>query len=144
MFWRCGLGTAGIRADDRRRQRNGDGVDRTGLPGVTVTLRNAAGGPTRTIQTQTDGGYVFTDLAVAGTYEIQADLQGFATVVHSNVTIAESQRLTVDFTLYAATAEALVVTGRVATLEHQRSTIQQMVPDSLVHTLPLVGRNFWR
>src|SRR5262249_47687561 len=112
------------------------------LPGVTVTVRNAAGGPERTVQTQTDGSYVFTNLAVDGNYEIQADLQGFATVVHSGVTIAEGQRLTVDFTLYAATAEALVVTGRLATLEHQRSTIQQKMSDSLIHTLPLVGRNF--
>src|SRR6185369_4889479 len=112
------------------------------LHGVLITLRDAAGGPARSTQTQTDGGYLFTNIAVPGTYEVQAELQGFATVVHSSVTIAESQRLTVDFTLYAATAEALVVTGRVATLEHQRSTIQQMMSDSLVHTLPLVGRNF--
>ena len=59
------------------------------LPGVTVTLRNAAGGPDRTIQTQTDGSYLFTNLAVTGTYEVQAELQGFATVVHSSVTMAE-------------------------------------------------------
>ena len=112
------------------------------LPGVNVTLHNPAAGPDRSVQTQTDGSYVFTNLSIQGTYEIQAELQGFATVVHSGVMISEGQRLTVDFTLYAATAEALVVTGRVATLEHQRSTVQQMVSDSLVHTLPLVGRNF--
>src|SRR5262245_33541356 len=112
------------------------------LPAATITLRNTAAGPDRTVQTQTDGSYVFTNLSVNGTYEIQADLEGFATVVHSNIVIGEGQRVTVDFTLYAATAEALVVTGRVATLEHQRSTIQQMMPDSLVHSLPLVGRNF--
>src|SRR5215471_21686563 len=85
------------------------------LPGVTVTLRNAAGGPERTVPTQTDGSYLFTNLAVDGSYEVQADLQGFATVVHSNVTLTEGQRVTVDFTLFAATAEALVVTGRLAT-----------------------------
>src|SRR5206468_13019020 len=56
--------------------------------------------------------------------------------------LVEGQRLTVDFTLYAATAEALVVTGRVATLEHHRSTVQQMVGDALVHALPLVSRDF--
>jgi hypothetical protein len=86
------------------------------LPGATVRLRNAAGGPDRAVQTQTDGSYIFTNVAMGGTYEIQAELQGFATVVHSSVTLTEGQRLTVDFTLYAATAEALVVTGRVATL----------------------------
>ena len=112
------------------------------LPGVTVTLRNAAGGPERTVLTQTDGSYLFTNLSIDGNYEVQADLQGFASVVHSNVTLTEAQRASVDFTLFAATAEALVVTGRVATLEHQRSTIQQLVPDALVHSLPLNGRSF--
>jgi hypothetical protein len=112
------------------------------LPGVTVTLRNASGAPDRAVQTQPDGSFVFTNVSVQGTYEIQAELSGFATVVHSSVSVAESQRLTVDFTLYAATAEALVVTGRVATLEHQRSTVQQLVPDALVHSLPLNGRSF--
>jgi hypothetical protein len=112
------------------------------LPGVTVTLRNSAGGPERSVATQTDGSYVFTNLSIDGNYEIQAELQGFATVVHSNVTLTEGQRVTVDFTLFAATAEALVVTGRIATLEHQRSTIQQLVPDALVHALPLNGRSF--
>jgi hypothetical protein len=112
------------------------------LPGATITLRNETAGPARTVQTQTDGSYLFTNVSMGGMYEIQAELQGFATVVHSSVSITEGQRLTVDFTLYAATAEALVVTGRIATLEHQRSTIQQMVPDALVHTLPLNGRSF--
>src|SRR5690242_18044612 len=112
------------------------------LPGVAVTVRNAAGGPERTVPTQTDGSYLFTNLSVDGSYEVQADLQGFATVVHSGVSLREGQRVAVDFTLYAATAEALVVTGRVATLQHQRSTIQQLVPDALVHALPLNGRNF--
>src|SRR5436309_357705 len=86
------------------------------LPGVTVTLHNSSAGADRVVETQTNGSYVFTGLPVQGTYEIQAELQGFATVVHSSVSLVEGQRLTVDFTLYAATAEALVVTGRVATL----------------------------
>ena len=119
------LGTAGIRANDRRRQRHGDRIDGTRLAGRHGHAAKCGRRSRSHVQTQTDGSYVFTNLSVPGTYEVQADLQGFATVVHAGVTIAEGQRLTVDFTLYAATAEALVVTGRVATLEHQRSTIQQ-------------------
>src|SRR5262245_1319690 len=55
------------------------------LPGATVTLRHAAGGPERTAQTQPDGTYLFTNLSVDGNYEVQVDLQGFTTVVHSGV-----------------------------------------------------------
>jgi outer membrane receptor protein involved in Fe transport len=112
------------------------------LPGVTVTIRNPAAGLERRVVTQTDGSYVFTGLPVQGAYEIQADLPGFATVVHSGVSLVDGQRLGIDFTLFAATAEALVVTGRVATLEHARSTVQQMIGSALVHALPLVSRDF--
>src|SRR5262245_18211880 len=89
------------------------------LPGVAVTVRNGAGGPERTAATLTDGSHLFTNLPVQGSYGVQADLQAFATVVHSGVSLRDGQRVAVDFTLYAATAEALVVTGRVATLDHQ-------------------------
>ena len=70
------------------------------LPGAIVTLHNSIAGPDRSVQTQTDGSYLFTNLSITGTYEIQAELQGFATVVHSGVMIGEGQRLSVDFTLY--------------------------------------------
>ena len=114
----------------------------TALPGATVRIRNTSGSVERSVSTQSDGKYAFESLPAGGPYEIQAELAGFATVVHSNVTLTAGQRLAVDFTLYAATAEALVVTGRAATLDHERSTVEQMVGETLVHTLPLAGRDF--
>jgi hypothetical protein len=114
----------------------------TGLPGATVTVRDPATGRERTVTTQSDGSYVITDLPSAGRYEMQADLNGFATVLHANVSIIAAQRMTVDFTLYAATSEALVVTGRLATLEHE-STVHQSISVKLIHALPLAGRDFF-
>jgi hypothetical protein len=113
-----------------------------GLPGATVTARHSPSGRERSTITQADGSYAFDDLPAGSGYEIQAALSGFALVLHANVTVVPSQRVTVDFTLYAATSEALVVTGRIATLGQERSTVQQLVNETLTHALPLVGRDF--
>ena len=122
----------------------------TGLPGATVTIRDsttASGRPAitpsgRSTITQADGSYSFAELPLAAAYELEATLNGFATVVHSSVSAIAGQRVVVDFTLYAATSEALVVTGRAATLEHERSTVQQMVGEPMMHALPLASRDF--
>jgi len=122
----------------------------TGLPGATVTIRDSATASVRpaitpsgrSTVTQADGTYSFAELPLAATYELEASLNGFATVVHSSVSAIAGQRVVVDFTLYAATSEALVVTGRAATLEHERSTVQQMVGEPMMHALPLASRDF--
>ena len=59
----------------------------TGLPGATVTIRNAATGFERAVPTQTNGTYVITEIPSRGNYELEANLTGFATVVHSSVTV---------------------------------------------------------
>ena len=46
------------------------------LPGVTVTITNAATGIARNVVTDERGAYVVTNLPV-GTYTVSAELQGF-------------------------------------------------------------------
>jgi hypothetical protein len=113
-----------------------------GLPGAAVTARDPASGRNWNTTTQADGSYVFDALPPAGAYEVQADLDGFARVLHANVVVGPAQRVNVDFTLYAATSEALVVTARPATIDPERSTIQQRIGETLTHVLPLASRDF--
>ena len=112
------------------------------LAGVTIRVANAATGLDRTVVTQTSGNYVVLDVPPGRGYEISAVLNGFATMVRSNVAIAADEHLEIDFRLYAATSEALVVTGSFAATDHDRSTVQQTVPEALVRSLPLPGRDF--
>ncbi len=54
---------------------NGDGIQdvgEPGIPGVTVTATNPADGTVLTTTTDTDGGYIFTDLP-AGKYDVLVD-----------------------------------------------------------------------
>src|SRR3954470_629795 len=49
------------------------------LPGVSLTLRNTENGTARSTVSEGDGQYRFAGLQ-PGTYELKAELQGFATV----------------------------------------------------------------
>ena len=49
------------------------------LPGVTITVRNAESGVTRTIVTEGDGRYRLGGIP-PGRYSLTAELQGFGTV----------------------------------------------------------------
>jgi hypothetical protein len=56
------------------------------LPGVVLTLRNIETGVVRSTVSEGDGQYRFAGLQ-SGTYELKAELQGFATVTVERLTI---------------------------------------------------------
>src|SRR5256714_15634262 len=56
------------------------------LPGVTITVRNAESGVTRTIITETNGRYRLGGLP-PGRYNLTAELQGFATIDVRDITL---------------------------------------------------------
>lgn len=112
------------------------------LPDVTVEVRNLTTGLVLKTTTRSDGTYVVADIPVDGPYDVLASLSGFAPSVRSRIVLTGNQRPTVDFVLYAATAEALVVTARTQMLPTDRSTVQQTISEGLAHALPLIGRDF--
>ena len=61
-------------------QISGTVVDSGGdvMPGVTVTIKNAATATTRGTVTGSDGAFLFPDL-LAGTYDLKAEITGFKT-----------------------------------------------------------------
>lgn len=113
-----------------------------GLPGATVTVTNAAAGLERTTTAGADGEYLFEALPATGTWDVRAELDGFAPVSRTAFTLTPGGRDTVSFLLVPTTSETLSVTARTAIREQQRGTIQQIVTDRLAHSIPLVGRDF--
>lgn len=113
-----------------------------GLPGATVTVVNPEAAIERTVTTGDDGEYLVEGLPAVGKYELRADLDGFASVSRTDFTLTPNGRDTVSFLLIPATSETLSVIGRTQVLAQQRSTLQETIPDRLVHALPLIGRDF--
>jgi predicted porin len=82
-------------------------TDPTGaaLPGVAVTIRNAATGVARTIKTDGEGHYQASALP-PGSFDIRAAKQGFADETRTGVSLAPGQDATVDIKLQRSTPDA--------------------------------------
>ena len=118
------------------------GDDGNRLPGVTVTVENQAAGVRKTATTDADGRYDVSDVPADGEYVVGASLIGFAVATPMRVTMGADRRGTANFVLKVTLLESVAVTARSPLLEEDQSRVQQTISDELVHTLPLVGRNF--
>ena len=117
----------------------------TGAPleGATITARNVATGLERRVTSTADGRYAVTSLPIEGTYEVTAQLQGFAPAVRGNVALGADERVTINFSLTVSASETVTVSTSTEPLpDRDRSTVQQTVNEQMIQSLPLLGRNF--
>jgi hypothetical protein len=112
------------------------------IPGVTVTGRNTQTGLTRVDVSDTAGVYRLTALPV-GTYDITAELQGFARSGRNGIAVSVGQTLDVGLTMVVAgIAEGIVVTGSTPLIETRSSSTGAVVDIARIENLPLNGRQF--
>ena len=112
------------------------------LPGATVTLTNTETGWTRASVTDAQGWYRAAALP-PGTYEIKAELSGFATTVRNRVPLTLGQELTVNTSMKVATlAETITVTGEAPLIETSSSTLGTSISREQLDSLPVPGRTF--
>jgi outer membrane receptor protein involved in Fe transport len=111
------------------------------LPGVAMTVNNAATGFTRTTVTDTDGNFRFAALPV-GKYSVKAELSGFATVKVEGVQVDVATTRTIEVTMKESkVAEQVTVTAE-APLVETSPAIGTVVSQNELQTLPLNGRQF--
>jgi len=111
------------------------------LPGVTVTATNNATGFNRTVISETDGSYRFASLPV-GTYEVTADLSGFASVTTRNVEINVSTDRSLNITLKQASVKEQITVTAASPLIETTPAIGTVVSQREIANLPLNGRQF--
>src|SRR5262245_47833880 len=119
-------------------------VDQSGavLPGVTVTVANSDTGLTRTVVTDESGTYR-AELLPVGTYEVTAELSGFAPQKQSNVNVTVGSTITMEIPLrVASVAETVTVTSQTPLIETTRTQVSDTVGEAAVRNLPVNGRNF--
>ena len=112
------------------------------LSGVIVTVQNQVTGIRSTATTDADGRYEIANLPVEGDYQVSVALAGFATAASENVRVVPNAILVVNFRLKLTVVESVAVSAQTPLLESGQSAVQQTVSEQLVHSLPLVGRNF--
>ena len=111
-------------------------------PNAKVTVVNEGTGLTRTMQSDSNGEYVFPSLPT-GRYTVMAEVSGFKTLALSNIDLGVDQRARVDLKLESgAISETMTVVGETPLLQTSSSELGTTVTNEQIEALPLNGRNF--
>ncbi len=112
------------------------------LPGVRVTLTGDALQRRELTATSTsDGAYRLFPIP-AGTYTVDALVDGFAPSRREDVVVGVNASLTIDWVMQlTAVTETVLVTGDAPLIELTRTETASRIPEEAIENLPLNGRN---
>ena len=121
---------------------SGTVMDTTGavLPGVSVTAVCTETNLTRTVITDTQGGYTIPDVPGC-LYRVTAELAGFKTIAREAPVAANSVAKT-DFRLEVGAVSETVTVEGVSPLVEYSDKLNNRVDSARVESLPLSGRDF--
>ena len=112
------------------------------LPGATITATNIETGRQFTGVTDEKGQYRILRM-YPGKFKVQAELQGFTSVVVPSVELLVGQNVNVPFVLKVATvSETLTVTAEAPLVDTSSSQVAGNVDRRQMESLPLQGRNW--
>jgi len=111
------------------------------VPNATLTINNPAVGASVTQTSNSQGGYVFSDLQV-GTYTLTVTAPGFASTVIQRVIIDTGRSINLNPSLkVGAAGEQVTVTSDSQVLETTTNTLAATIRPDAVQDLPLSGRD---
>jgi outer membrane receptor protein involved in Fe transport len=106
------------------------------VPGVTVTATNTTlKGRDGTSYTDEKGRYRFPSLA-PGTYQIQAELEGFQTAVRSDVRLFVGNTVDVDLSIGQSVTETIEISGETPLIDATTTASSKTVPVETIESLP--------
>ncbi|MFN2447151.1 MAG: TonB-dependent receptor domain-containing protein [Vicinamibacterales bacterium] len=112
------------------------------LPGAVVTSRNVETGAETTAVADANGRYRLAALR-PGTYELRAELAGFASAARLGLQLFVGQEVTIDLQMaLAGVAESITITAAAPLVETTKSDVSTVVDREQIDALPLNGRNF--
>lgn len=135
---------APVLAQKTSGQITGQVTDASGaaVPNATVILLNKATAVNRTVTTNSDGEYTFTDVAI-GTYEVDVTAPSFRKQVTQGVIVNVDTVTRTDAHLTAGdVSESVTVTSDAIQVQTQDASVGEIVDGTQVKELPLNGRSF--
>jgi hypothetical protein len=138
------LAPVGLQAQRQTATVTGTATDSSGgaLAGASVQATNAGTGISQSTSTDAQGRYTIPQLD-PGTYNVQASLAGFKTVVHAAVVLSVGGTVVVDFSLpVGEISQTVSVEGQVSRVETENAQVSTLVSPTQMRDLPLNGRNF--
>jgi hypothetical protein len=134
----------GVFAQSNRGRISGQVTDSSGgaIAGAKVTIENTGTHVVRTLQTNTQGDYVATDIE-PGIYSVKAEAGNFKSVVRENVQLEVANELKIDFQLQPGSiSEVVEVTDVVPLTETSNAVLNGVLSNKAINELPLQGRDF--
>src|ERR1700676_157377 len=122
----------------------GSVTDQSGavIAGASITVSNTQTGLSRTLTTDSAGGYVAPSLP-PGTYSIRAGASGFKTAEHQNILLEVGADVRIDLALeVGASTQTVAVTSAVPLVDATSATLGGTLSNEAINDLPLNGRNF--
>ena len=112
------------------------------LPGVRVTLTNAATNAIRLTQTNESGVYVFPAVP-PGNYTLKVELEGFSTAQQTNINVQVGSANRFPFTLaIGQLTDVVSVVADTPVIQTQNASIGTVIENRSIVELPLNGRNY--
>src|ERR1700731_3597654 len=112
------------------------------IAGAQVAVKNSETAILRSINADNDGIYTAPNL-VAGTYQMSASKEGFATLVRSGVLVTVGSEQVIDFKLSPGEVKTKIeVSGSPPTIQLASSTLEATENSTTVRELPLNGRDW--
>jgi hypothetical protein len=113
--------------------------DGSALPGVTVML-SGVGAP-QTFITDSEGNFRFLSLS-PGTYQITADLSGFAKSVRNGIALNIGQNAQVTMSLAPSASESITVTAEAPLIDTRKTGTGEVISHVELEQIP-TGRDPW-
>jgi hypothetical protein len=112
------------------------------IPKAAVTITETQTNNRFEVVTDSQGNYVSPPLKV-GIYSVSAGSAGFKTYTREGIVLNVQDRLRVDATLdVGGRTEQVVVTGEVAPVQTDTSSLGQVIDKEMLEDMPLNGRNY--
>lgn len=112
------------------------------LPGATVLAKNTETGLERNDISADSGIYRIPSLPF-GTYDVTAQIQGFATQIQKGVRLDVGRTVNIDFNMRLSTKEeTMEISSEAPLIEKTESHVGTVVTPEQVQNLPLNGRQF--
>jgi hypothetical protein len=109
---------------------------------ATVSVVDTQTGLKRTAMTNSSGQFRITGLSPA-TYDVSAEMAGFATEIRRVVTVSIGQTVVSDFKLKPSKVSTVVeVTGQPPIVETERGSQADLIPQQYIEDLPIDRRDY--
>jgi hypothetical protein len=112
------------------------------IPGTVIAASSEETGISRSATSDHAGRYILLDLP-PGTYDLRAELSGFAPRVVRHQTLHVGTTITIDYVLnVAGMSESVEVRGNLPARENTKAAVVRVVQRAELEALPVVNRNF--